>query len=93
VQGIMQRTKCRRRNRRYARWQAGAGTGIWLGQRRVERPGAAGTIFQSGSMGKQFTATAIMMLVEEGKIGLDDKITNTFPIRPLSGTTSPSAVC
>src|SRR5205085_1451278 len=25
------------------------------------------TIFQSGSVGKQFTATAVMMLVEEGK--------------------------
>ena len=32
------------------------------------------TVFQSGSMGKQFTATAVMMLVEEGKIGLDDSI-------------------
>jgi CubicO group peptidase (beta-lactamase class C family) len=32
------------------------------------------TIFQSGSVGKQFTATAIMLLVEDGKIGLDDKI-------------------
>lgn len=32
------------------------------------------TIFQSGSVGKQFTAFAIMLLVEEGKIGLDDKI-------------------
>ena len=32
------------------------------------------TIFQSGSVGKQFTAMAVMMLVEEGKIGLDDKI-------------------
>ena len=32
------------------------------------------TIFQSGSVGKQFTATAVMMLVEEGKIGLDDPI-------------------
>lgn len=32
------------------------------------------TIFQSGSMGKQFTATAVMMLVEEGKINLDEKI-------------------
>lgn len=30
------------------------------------------TIFQSGSMGKQFTATAVMMLMEEGKISLDD---------------------
>ena len=32
------------------------------------------TVFQSGSVGKQFTAMAVMMLVEEGKIGLDDKI-------------------
>jgi CubicO group peptidase (beta-lactamase class C family) len=32
------------------------------------------TIFQSGSVGKQFTATAVMMLVEEGKVGLDEKI-------------------
>ena len=40
------------------------------------------TIFQSGSMGKQFTATAIMMLVEEGKIGLEDKITKYFPDSP-----------
>jgi CubicO group peptidase (beta-lactamase class C family) len=40
------------------------------------------TIFQSGSMGKQFTATAIMMLVEEGKLSLDDKITKYFPGGP-----------
>ena len=32
------------------------------------------TIFQSGSVGKQFTATAVMILVEEGKINLDEKI-------------------
>lgn len=32
------------------------------------------TIFQSGSVGKQFTAMAVMMLVEEGKISLDEKI-------------------
>ena len=36
------------------------------------------TIFQSGSTGKQFTATAVMMLVEEGKLSLDDKITKYF---------------
>ena len=40
------------------------------------------TIFQSGSMGKQFTATAVMMLVEEGKLSLDDKITKFFPDAP-----------
>src|SRR4030095_16392264 len=40
------------------------------------------TIFQSGSMGKQFTATAIMMLVEEGKLGLDDSIAKYFSDSP-----------
>ena len=40
------------------------------------------TIFQSGSVGKQFTATAVMILVEEGKIGLDDSITKYFPDAP-----------
>ena len=42
------------------------------------------TLFQSGSVGKQFTATAIMMLVEEGKIGLDDSITKYFPEAPAA---------
>ena len=32
------------------------------------------TVFQSGSMGKQFTATAVMLLVEDGKIQLDDPV-------------------
>jgi len=42
------------------------------------------TVFQSGSMGKQFTATAIMMLVEEGKISLDDPLTKFFPEAPAA---------
>jgi CubicO group peptidase (beta-lactamase class C family) len=42
------------------------------------------TIFQSGSTGKQFTATAVMMLVEEGKLSLDDRITKYFPDGPES---------
>jgi len=36
------------------------------------------TIFQSGSMGKQFTATAVMMLMEAGKLNLDDRISKYF---------------
>jgi CubicO group peptidase (beta-lactamase class C family) len=40
------------------------------------------TLFQSGSVGKQFTATAVMMLVERGKIGLDDPLTKYFPAGP-----------
>lgn len=40
------------------------------------------TIFQSGSTGKQFTATALMMLAEEGKLSIEDKITKYFPDGP-----------
>jgi CubicO group peptidase (beta-lactamase class C family) len=42
------------------------------------------TVFQSGSVGKQFTATAVMMLVEEGKIKLDDPITKYLKGAPAS---------
>jgi CubicO group peptidase (beta-lactamase class C family) len=42
------------------------------------------TIFQSGSVGKQFTATAVMMLVEDGKLSLDDKISKYLPDSPES---------
>jgi CubicO group peptidase (beta-lactamase class C family) len=40
------------------------------------------TIFQSGSIGKQFTAAAVMILVQEGKISLDDSITKYFSDAP-----------
>ncbi len=40
------------------------------------------TIFQYGSVGKQFTAAAVMLLVEDGKIGLDDSITKYFNPAP-----------
>jgi CubicO group peptidase (beta-lactamase class C family) len=40
------------------------------------------TIFQTGSVGKQFTSAAVMLLVEEGKIGLDDRISKYFPNAP-----------
>jgi CubicO group peptidase (beta-lactamase class C family) len=42
------------------------------------------TVFQSGSVGKQFVSAAIMMLVEEGKIALDDSIVKYFPSAPKS---------
>jgi len=40
------------------------------------------TVFQSGSIAKQFTAAAVMILVEEGKISLDDKISKYFADAP-----------
>ncbi|HET9406732.1 MAG TPA: serine hydrolase domain-containing protein [Candidatus Sulfotelmatobacter sp.] len=42
------------------------------------------TVFESGSMGKQFAATGVMMLVEEGKVGLEDKLTKYFPDAPAA---------
>jgi CubicO group peptidase (beta-lactamase class C family) len=42
------------------------------------------TVFQSGSIGKQFVATAVMMLVEEGKVALDDPLTKYFPDAPAA---------
>ena len=40
------------------------------------------SIFQSGSVGKQFTATAVMMLIEDGKLSLDDTLPKFFPDAP-----------
>ncbi len=39
----------------------------------------AESMFRMGSITKQFTAAAIMLLVERGKIGLDDPITRHVP--------------
>jgi CubicO group peptidase (beta-lactamase class C family) len=56
--------------------------GFGLANVELQVPVKPETIFQSGSVGKQFTATAVMMLVEEGKIGLDDPLTKYFADAP-----------
>ena len=58
--------------------------GFGLSNIELQVPVKPETIFQSGSMGKQFTATAVMMLVEEGKVALDDPLTKYFPDAPAS---------
>ena len=50
--------------------------GFGLANVELQVPVKPETIFQSGSVGKQFTATAVMMLVEEGKVRLDDPLRN-----------------
>ncbi|MEZ0334858.1 MAG: serine hydrolase domain-containing protein, partial [Gemmatimonadales bacterium] len=42
-------------------------------------PATDSTIYQSGSVGKQFTAAAVVMLSEEGRLGLDDPISRYLP--------------
>jgi CubicO group peptidase (beta-lactamase class C family) len=58
--------------------------GFGLANVELQVPVRPETIFQSGSVGKQFTATAVMMLVEEGKIGLDDPLTKFFTDGPAA---------
>jgi CubicO group peptidase (beta-lactamase class C family) len=59
-------------------------SGYGLANLEWEIPVTPETIFQTGSVGKQFTATAIMMLMEEGKLGLDDKIAKYIPEAPAT---------
>ncbi|HEU4883289.1 MAG TPA: serine hydrolase [Longimicrobium sp.] len=42
-------------------------------------------VFRLGSITKQFTAVATLMLVDEGKVSLDDEITRWYPDYPTQG--------
>ncbi|MEE9408490.1 MAG: serine hydrolase domain-containing protein [Polaribacter sp.] len=42
-------------------------------------------VFQVGSITKQFTSVSILMLLEEGKLSLEDEITKFIPDYPTSG--------
>jgi len=48
----------------------------------LQAPARAETVYQSGSVGKQFTATAVMMLAQEGHLSLDDPIGKYFEGAP-----------
>lgn len=43
------------------------------------------TVYRVGSVTKQFTAAAVMQLVQEGKINLDDDISKYLPGFPMNG--------
>ncbi len=45
------------------------------------------TIFEMASVTKMFTATAVMLLVREGKLSLDDEYVKYFPDYPYPGVT------
>jgi CubicO group peptidase (beta-lactamase class C family) len=68
----------------YSRGQILLAKGYGLANIELNVPVKAETVFQSGSVGKQFAAAAIMMLVEEAKVGLEDSITKYFPNAPQS---------
>jgi len=45
-------------------------------------PNTPDTIFEAGSVSKQFTAAAVLLLVERGQVSLDDNIRKYFPEIP-----------
>jgi D-alanyl-D-alanine carboxypeptidase len=47
-------------------------------------PVTENTVYQLASVTKQFTATGIMMLIEEGKLSLDDKLSKFFDKLPAA---------
>jgi CubicO group peptidase (beta-lactamase class C family) len=58
------------------------------GQADLEHPEplTAATIFETGSLAKQFTAAAMLLLVQDGKLSLDDDIRRYLPEMPDYGT-------
>ena len=52
-----------------------------------DRPILPNTILESGSVAKQFTATAVMLLVNDGKLKLDDDARTVLPELPVYGRT------
>lgn len=53
--------------------------GYGLADLEANTPIAPQTIFHLGSVGKQFTALAILMLMEDGKLNVDDPVGNYLP--------------
>ena len=68
----------------YSRGQILLAKGYGLANVELNAPVTPETVFQTGSFGKQFVSAAIMMLVEEGKLSLDDSVTKYFPDAPAS---------
>lgn len=61
--------------------------GFGLASVELNVPATADTVYRIGSITKEFTAAAILLLVEEGRISLDDPLTKFLPDYPqLEGT-------
>jgi D-alanyl-D-alanine carboxypeptidase len=48
-------------------------------------PATTDTVYRIASINKQFTASEILMLIEHGKIGLEDKLSKYLPDFPRAG--------
>jgi CubicO group peptidase (beta-lactamase class C family) len=59
--------------------------GYGLADLELDVPTPPAAIYEIGSITKQFTAVAILQLVEQGKLSLDDELTTHFPDYPTRG--------
>jgi D-alanyl-D-alanine carboxypeptidase len=60
--------------------------GYGLADRGAGRPASpSATVYQIASITKQFTAAAVMRLVDQGKVRLDDDLSRYLPAFPLHG--------
>lgn len=57
-----------------------AGYGLASVELRV--PASKDTVYEIGSISKQFAAEAVMLLIEDGKVALDDPIVKYLPTAP-----------
>ncbi|MFL5402394.1 MAG: serine hydrolase domain-containing protein, partial [Gemmatimonadales bacterium] len=53
--------------------------GYGLANLELQVPASDSTVYQSGSMGKQFTAAGVLMLAEQGQFSLEDRIIKWLP--------------
>ncbi|MFL5401940.1 MAG: serine hydrolase domain-containing protein, partial [Gemmatimonadales bacterium] len=53
--------------------------GYGLANLELQVPASDSTVYQSGSMGKQFTAAGVLMLAEQGQLSLEDRIIKWLP--------------
>ncbi|OFW03294.1 MAG: hypothetical protein A3H96_19540 [Acidobacteria bacterium RIFCSPLOWO2_02_FULL_67_36] len=85
----------------FARWNGqtpGCAVGVGVGGQGVlqkaygmadlehDAPNTPDTIFEAGSVSKQFTAAALLLLVREGKLSLDDPVRKHIPELPDYGS-------
>jgi len=69
------------------------GDEVWLaagyGQANLELqvPASGDSVYRIGSITKQFTAAGILLLMQDGKLNLDDPLTRFLPDYPLQGHT------
>jgi CubicO group peptidase (beta-lactamase class C family) len=58
--------------------------GYGLANVELDAKATSRTMFQSGSVGKQFTAALVLLLAADGRLGLDDPVSKHWPGAPAS---------